>query len=150
MVGAALARTLSHPSCSPDVDLALLGELLGLLERYLPKLLAISYPLWATEGLDGVFVARATRRNDAEIELRGTCILLSDQTLVPFIAAFRVGSTLVVEYEVSLGEAGGGRLGISGPPCHSTGATRLHHAVAQWVDLGRIAWVYKATSKQER
>jgi hypothetical protein len=149
-VGAALTQILRQPAASSEIATKLFGELPSLLERYLPKLLASRYPIWAKEELDGVFVARATRLNDAEIELLGTCILLSDQTLVPFIAAFRVGSNLVVEYEVSLGEAGGGRLGISGPPCHLTGATRLHHAVAQWVDLGRMRWVYNATSTQER
>ncbi len=99
------------------------------LEVFLPRVLTERSPKWKWESLDGFFIARATRTGPAGVELVGTCILMSDQTVTPFLVqldATRADGTLTLEVpRLVLGEPGGGQLGISGPPCNSPAANRL-------------------------
>ncbi len=43
---------------------------------------------------------------------------------------------------VSIGEEGGGRLGISGPPANSPQANRVQQALVGRFDSGNIDWAY--------
>lgn len=114
------------------------------LELLLPRILRKCYPEWEKESLDGIFVARATKTGPGAAELIGTCILISDQTVTPFVVHLELSppthSDALSAVRISLGEPGGGALGISGPPCNSRDAQRLLASV-----VGRIkgvAWSY--------
>ncbi|MDP3236531.1 MAG: hypothetical protein Q8N26_27315 [Myxococcales bacterium] len=120
------------------------SRLCSSLEFFLPQLLKARFAKWRWESLDGFFVARATCTGPTAVELIGTCILISDQTVTPFLVQLEVlrsaSSSSVAVPRLLLGEPGGGQLGISGPPCNSTAASRLFSEL-----LDRIAdvkWSY--------
>lgn len=147
-VASEIARLLRDVPLDAELAIEPLSELCSSLERFVPQLLFEHYDEWRGESLDGVYVARATKTTSHTLSLLGTCILISDQTVVPFYAAFAVNASrdAIESFEISIGEPGGGPLGISGPPCGSGQATRLHHRLPARFDLGRIEWVYKVAS----
>ena len=112
------------------------------LELFLPKLLRIHHPEWAKESLDGIFVATAIKTGPTTAHFAGTCILISDQTVTPFLVDLKVSSAAdsVCCHRLLMGEPGGGRLGISGPPCNSRDAYRLLESLIDRVDS--VAWAY--------
>lgn len=118
------------------------------LELFIPGVLRQRYPEWEKESLDGIFVARATKTGAAAAELMGTCILISDQTVTPFLVDLKLSqksdSDAVTVIRVMLGEPGGGLLGISGPPCDSPDAQRLLTYLVDRID--GIAWSYALRS----
>lgn len=116
------------------------------LELFIPKVLSSHHPEWEKESLDGVFVARARKTGSAAAELAGTCILISDQTVTPLLMelALSPSGECIEFFRVRLGEAGGGRLGISGPGCNSWKARELLATVA--TRLPSIAWSYEIAS----
>jgi hypothetical protein len=57
---------------------------LGGLEHFLPQILAEIYPYWKSESLDGFFLAEAKKLDHDKADLRGVCILISDQSVTPF------------------------------------------------------------------
>ena len=116
------------------------------LELFLPQLLLRGYPEWANETLDGIFVARAQKTGPAAVQLVGTCILISDQTVTPFLVDLELSptATAVAAFRVLLGEPGGGPLGISGPECNSRDARRLLATLTSRLD--DIAWSYTVAS----
>ena len=114
------------------------------LELFIPGVLRQRYPEWEKESLDGIFVARATKTGSAAAELIGTCILITDQTVTPFLLDLNVSqqgdSDAVTAVRVMLGEPGSGPLGISGPPCNSRDAQRLLMSLVDKID--EVAWSY--------
>lgn len=110
------------------------------LELLLPRALREQHAEWEKESLDGIFVARATKTGPTAAEIVGTAILISDQTVTPFVVelvAAEVGGGVAVR-RLSIGEAGGGPLGISGPAANSAQAQGLLVTL-----LGRkVAWSY--------
>lgn len=110
------------------------------LEFFLPELLLRSYPEWRWESLDGVFVARARKTGPFAVQLVGTCILISDQTVTPFMVdlATSPSGEAITSYRACLGEPGSGPLGISGPVCTSSAADKLLFGLTMRLD--RIAW----------
>jgi hypothetical protein len=120
------------------------ADICASLELFLPRVLRRRYPEWEKESLDGIFVARATKTGTATAELAGTCILISDQTVTPFLVALVVVRTsdarTVNVARLMLGERGGGSLGISGPPCNSKDAQRLLASMIDRID--NVAWTY--------
>lgn len=112
------------------------------LELVLPQVLRARYPEWATESLDGIFVARATKTGKGSVEFVGTCILISDQTITPFLVELRLSpaADAISSIRLMLGEPGGGRLRISGPPCNSRDADRLLALLISRLDA--VDWVY--------
>src|SRR5262249_11113626 len=56
-----------------------------LLELFLPHLLSRHFPEWETESLDGIFVADALKKSHVSAQFAGTCILITDQTVAPFL-----------------------------------------------------------------
>lgn len=114
------------------------------LELFLPHVLRQHYSEWEKESLDGVFVARATKTCSDTAEFAGTCILISDQTITPFIADLQIlreGDTRsVAVVRLFLGEPGGGALGISGPSCNSRDAQRLLATLLDRID--DVQWSY--------
>jgi hypothetical protein len=116
------------------------------LELLIPDLLRQHYPEWETESLDGIFVARATKTGETAAELLGTCILISDQTITPFLLELQgqKGGEGVASVRLALGEPGSGTLGISGPKCNSVDAKLLLANLPARV--GRVQWSYTAVA----
>ena len=112
------------------------------LELFIPRVLSGRHSEWEKESLDGVFVARARKTGLAAAELAGTCILISDQTVTPLLTELTLcpSGECIKFFRVRLGEAGGGRLGISGPGCNSREARELLATVT--TRLTSIAWAY--------
>jgi hypothetical protein len=112
------------------------------LEHFIPTVLVRQFPEWASESLDGIFVARAIKTGAGSAELVGTCILISDQTVTPFRIVLTLSSSGEdVEVErLCLGEPGTGRLGISGPACNSSRALKVLATVVARLDT--ITWSY--------
>jgi hypothetical protein len=114
------------------------------LERYIPETLASEYAEWTGESLDGIFTAQAINEGRSTLRLLGTCILITDQTVTPLQARLQVAPNAdsLRSLEISVGELGGGALGISGPPCNSGQAARLLHGLQNRIELEGVDWVY--------
>lgn len=119
------------------------AEICDSLELVVPLLLRRRYPEWAGESLDGVFVALGVRTGPAAVRLAGTCVLMSDQTVTPLSVdlALSPSGLSLDAFSIRLGEAGGGPLGISGPPCNSHRAARLLASLP--TRLPDVAWSYR-------
>jgi hypothetical protein len=124
-------------------------EICSSLELLVPALLRVRHPEWDRESLDGVFVARARKTGDAAVQLAGTCILISDQTVTAFLVDLSLSSSgeSIGSYRVRLGTPGGGPLGISGPECDSPEAKELLVNVV--TRLKDICWSYSIASDDE-
>jgi hypothetical protein len=122
------------------------ADICSSLELFLPQVLRIRYREWLEESLDGIFVARALKTGPAAAQLAGTCILISDQTVTPFLVDLELSPTAdsVAAFRVFLGEPGSGPLGISGPECNSRSAKRLLTTMTS--RLEDIAWSYTVAS----
>lgn len=122
------------------------ADLCSALELFLPQLLRSRYSEWERESLDGIFMARAQKTSTAAAQFAGTCILISDQTVTPFLVDLELSDIAdsVAAFRVFLGEPGGGPLGISGPQCNSRDAERLLESLISRLD--GIAWSYKLAS----
>ncbi len=118
------------------------------LEIVLSRLLGRHYPEWENESLDGFYFASAIRTGLEAVRLVGTCILISDQTVTPFLVDLELHSEndSLESIRACLGESGQGPLGISGPPCNTRGARKLLDALD--ARLGSIEWSYKLVSNK--
>lgn len=118
------------------------------LELFLPQLLRCRHPEWTKESLDGVFVALARKTAPAAVQIAGTCILISDQTVTPFLVDLALSSSgeSLESFRVCIGEPGGGALGISGPECNSREAKELLATLT--TRLNSIPWSYKIASNE--
>lgn len=124
------------------------ADLCYVLELYVPKLLSNYYPEWANESLDGFLVANARKITEITVEICGLCILISDQSVTPFFICFTLNSLYdsIASYRILLGEPGGGRLGISGPPCNSPRAQKMLENVNTHSNI--IQWSYTIVSEE--
>lgn len=102
------------------------SKLCDILELLIPIWLRAKYPEWEPESIDGFLFSTVRKSGEFSAALRGTCILISDQSMTPFSADLCIedGQTLR-PVQVRIGEAGGGPLGISGPKYGSTKAKEL-------------------------
>lgn len=117
------------------------AELCGVLEYLLPQILMQRHPEWSGESIDGFFFSLAVKSSSSTVELIGTCILISDQTVTPFALSIRVGRDGGLEaLRLRIGEPGGGRLGISGPACHAGAAGSLLARLNDRIEA--IEWQY--------
>jgi hypothetical protein len=140
IAGAALIRVLAPVSVgTPIAESEALHELLEALERYLPAVLQRAYPeAWRFEGLDGLYLARATKTGPRTVELTGMCLLITDQALTPFQVSLRAAeSTGQIEWvHCRLGERTG------------NGLLRIPYASTEWrkrlhlLKISTIEWVY--------
>lgn len=139
-----LERMTSGVRVGATFDLPPSSRLCSSLELFLPQLLTTRYAKWKWESLDGFFIAKAIRTGPTAIELIGTCILISDQTVTPFLVQLEVlrsaNSLSVAVPRLQLGEPGGGQLGISGPPCNSSAAGRLFSGLLD--RISDVQWCY--------
>ena len=113
----------------------------GTLERLVPQLLAVDHEEWRGETLDGFYFSSAVKSDDGSAVLTGLCILLSDQTLTPFILNLSLSEEAALGAgRIRLGEPGEGRLGISGPPWGSSDVLKRLWALD--ARLETVDWVY--------
>jgi hypothetical protein len=56
---------------------------LGVLESFLPEILAQAFEWWESESLDGVLPHRMRKTAARELELSGLCILIGEQSVIP-------------------------------------------------------------------
>lgn len=142
---ARLARSIQNMLAAVPVGASLelrpASDLCAMLELFIPRCLQPRYPAWQSESLDAVFVVRATKIADGRVAMLGACILMTDQALAPMALDVDVTADDSIRIlRLDLGEAGGGRLGISGPPCNSAKAAGYRTSLADRAEA--IAWVY--------
>lgn len=125
-----LSRLLERVAVGQEFQIEPAATLSFSLELFLPQLLSQKYPVWSGETLDGIFIVCAQKIDAGAAHLAGMCMLMSDQTVTPFSlhVVLDPSHTKIASYRVHLGEPGGGRLGISGPTCHSDRAQILQYA----------------------
>lgn len=142
-IASELGALLRGVRLGSEFEVAPSSELCSSLELLIPHAIREHHPEWARESLDGVFVARARKTGPTAAELAGTCILIRDQTVTPFLLELTLARSgrEVQHMRVCLGEPGGGELGISGPSCNSREAQRLLASVVS--RLAEIPWAYE-------
>ena len=120
------------------------SDLCDTLEYVIPAILSDAHREWEGESHDGFYISSAVKSGDAGAALAGTCILISDQTVTPFALDVNLADAGTFRtFRVRLGEPGSGRLGISGPPVHSSAAREMLWALND--RLERVAWAYDVT-----
>ena len=141
-VAADLGPLFESAPVGADVSIPADSSLCSSLELFLPALLRSEHPKWRWESLDGLFVEQATRVSARSMRLWGACILISDQTLTPFMATLEVSTSgeSIAHCELYLGEPGEGELGISGPKTNSRNALSYRSGIAE--RLERIKWIF--------
>lgn len=143
-----LQQVLSDLAVGSDFTLLSSADLCSSLELFLPQELRRHYAEWETESLDGFFFACTTKTGPCSARFVGTCILIRDQCVTPFLLELALSpeSDRVTSLRLLLGEPGGGRLGISGPPCNSRDARLLLSSLMSRIN--DVEWVYTVTRKQ--
>ena len=114
------------------------------LEFFLPLVLREVYREWKYESLDGVFPLVARRISEDEIEILGTCILISDQSLTLLHLHLQIppSSDEVSWLECRLGEKG--KNGMIRMP-HAKQTEMFKRASALEGNAELIEWQYKVT-----
>jgi len=139
-----IAGRLERKAIGESLPLDSSSDLCGTLELLIPAVLRGRYPEWAEESIDGFFFSSAVRGFEDSAEIVGTCILISDQTVTPFVLDVALEDAETFRsFRIKLGERGSGPLGISGPKCTSDAALEMLQALNARLD--QIAWVYDLT-----
>jgi len=144
LAGALLAHA-DQVSVGENLTIAPSDDFWAWLEWFVPQLLRKHYSEWERESIDGWFASVGTKTGSRSARFAGTCILITDQTVTPFLLELSVSRERdsIDSVEVSLGETGGGHLGISGPKCNTKEADALLANLRS--RLGRIQWRYAAS-----
>jgi hypothetical protein len=125
-----------------------LRNLLPALDFFLPQILARVHPYWKTESLDGFHLAQAQKTANCRAELRGLCILISDQTLTPFHVRMQISPSeeKVNWMDCRLGKRGSGN-GNMERIAWSQWRAHTHSFLQD--SLKPVAWTYSATFGHE-
>jgi hypothetical protein len=85
---------------------------LGGLETFLLEVLREVHPEWEGESLDGILPIIARKTGPREAEILGHCILITDQTVVPFHLRLQVDADQdeICWLELRLGKAENGKM----------------------------------------
>jgi hypothetical protein len=122
---------------------------LGGLEYFLPTILAETHLYWKGESLDGFFLSEAKKLGHDQAELRGICILISDQSVTPFHVSIQLSTSMdeIDWIECRLGKRGDGAGGMDRIPWSKwNGRT---HVFLQ--DASKpIDWAYAVTFGRKR
>lgn len=136
-----LAACLRGVEVSSPLSIDSSSELCYTLELLIPAILRRTHWEWENESIDGFFFASATKTSDQSADLVGTCILIRDQTVTPFLLNLSLTEpTKLGSVRIRLGEPGGGPLGISGPASTSRAAQELLAMLVARLD--GVNWVY--------
>ena len=113
-------------------------EAMSSLEYFIPEVLQEIHPEWKHECLDAVFPECSTKTAEHEIEIVGTCIVISDQTMAPTHTRIRVSPTAdaVESMQCKLGELAGSQM--KRIPYGGNHGCRLHVASRKET----IQWAY--------
>ena len=111
---------------------------MSFLEYFIPEILREVHSEWKHEGLDGVCPEIVTKTAKCEIEIIGTCIVISDQAVVPSYNLIRVSATddVIESMECKLGEL----IGDSMKRVPYGSKSGVRKPIASHVDL--IKWAY--------
>ena len=119
------------------------------LEYFLPAALSEVYPYWEGESLDGFFLSETKKLGQNQAELRGVCILISDQAITPFRAQMQL-SPLADEIdwmECRLGKQGEGVGGMERIPW-TRWSGHTHEFVQE--SLKSFDWTYSVVFGEKR
>jgi hypothetical protein len=122
---------------------------LGGLEHLLPSVLSEIHPYWKGESLDGFFLADTKKLDYDKAELRGVCILISDQSITPFHVQMQLSASAdeLDWLECRLGKRGDGAGGMERIPWSKWSG----HSYAVLQDsLKPIEWAYAVTFGEKR
>ena len=122
---------------------------LNYLEYFLPAVLSQVHPYWKGESLDGFFLSETKKLGHEKAELRGMCILISDQALTPFHIQMQLSASAdeIAWMECQLGKRGDGAGGMERIPWSRwNGHT---HALLEDA-LKPIDWAYVVTFGEKR
>jgi hypothetical protein len=118
------------------------------LEYFLPSVLAELYPHWKGESFDGFFLSEASKTDARKAELRGVCILISDQTITPFHVRLKISQSeeRIDWMECRVGKKGDGKGGME-----RILYSRWHGHLYSYLQksLQPIDWAYKVTFGEE-
>lgn len=104
-----LAACMAGRPAGAPLPLDSSSELCFVLERLIPALLRSEHPEWRFEGIDGFYFASATKSDRNAARLAGTCILISDQAVTPFMLDFVLADADAFEsWRIRVGEQGRG------------------------------------------
>jgi hypothetical protein len=108
------------------------------LEYFIPEMLREVHADWQHESLDGVFPEMARKTGENEIEISGTCILISDQTMTPIHVLLRIAAD---DNEIEFLDCKLGETGPNGMIRVPYGSNRVGK-IAVSGRLDKINWVY--------
>lgn len=147
MLASELRAILEGISVGTELTVLPSEDLCTSLELAIPRLLRRRRSEWYNESLDGIFPAIARKTGPASVQLAGTCILITDQTVTPLLVDLVLSPSgkSIGSFRVCLGEPGGGHLGISGPECNSREAKQLLATLVS--RLKDIDWSYEITAQ---
>ena len=150
IVAAEVAAMTAGMPIGAEFAVASSARICPALEYFIPQLLCRTFPEWKGESLDGFFIARARKTGPRAVELVGTCILITDQAVTPFMLTLESSPSRdsVTSHRVHLGERGRGPLGISVADCNSTKAARLLETLVARLD--RVSWTYMIAGDADR
>jgi hypothetical protein len=117
---------------------------LGGLEHFIPQILAEVYPYWKGESLDGFFLSDTKKLGEEQAELRGVCILISDQAITPFHIQIHL-SPLDDEIDQMVCHLGSRGNGAGGMERVAWSQWRGHTRSFLQDPLKPIDWVYQVT-----
>ena len=145
-----LAESVLQASKGSEVGDPSLHGLEDTLELLVPQVLGAKYPAWERESIDGFNFSSPPRSSGNSLCVFGTCILISDQTVTPFLLELVLSSdrSTIRSLKIRVGEPGVGELGISGPNCRSRGAARALATLDTRIDT--VHWVYQEDLVRER
>jgi hypothetical protein len=141
-ISSELSRIIEDHPIHSEFYIEQSADWLFALELWIPWQLMQKFHEWREESIDGFSIAMAYTTSDSVIRIIGTCILISDQTVTPFVLDLALTNHRgqIESFRLSLGEKGGGHLGISGPAYGSEKAIDLLENLV--TRLSDICWVY--------
>lgn len=128
----------------PEVQALLIG-----MEFYLPEILREIYSYWNVESLDNFYLSEARKIDTDTADIRGVCILISDQTITPFHVTIKLSPTRAEIEGVNcrLGKSGKGDGNMDRVPWTQW---RDHKHLHLKASLERIDWVYTVSVGDKR
>ena len=148
-LASALGKVLQGAAVGEPLDWNPASDLAYMLQLFIPGLLRERYCEWKSESLDAIFCSQALKTGDEAARLVGTCILITDQTVTPFMLDIELEDQArrVNSFSLAIGEQGVGKLGISGPRYGSSKAGLLLLNLNYRLD--GVCWTYKITNADD-
>lgn len=151
-ISVAKSLRLILQSLAPDQSIEDIPEWNDLafgLEYFIPENLAEIFPYWKSESLDAFYPALSKLIDPHTLELRGMCILISDQTFTPFHFFLQLApdADKIDWFVIRLGNPGDQAGNMQRIP-HTRSPALRHQYLQQ--SLQPIDWVYAITFGTKR